>query len=108
MRISRQRRPRPAASKEPLFDCIVDNDLQHIPPWVVKLGDRITLSDSCMLEVKTADEEAAFRAQAAQRGIYAANLMAIEMFAGRPRVAWPAPYAENVAGILPDGNRVIL
>ena len=80
-RVVRQRRPRDAANV--LYDCIVDNHLQRTPPRVVKLGDRITLSESCMLEIKTVAESDAFRASV--RG--AANLLAMVLFAGRPRAS---------------------
>jgi hypothetical protein len=105
VRIAHQRRPRLGTNV--LYECIVDSDLQRTPPSVVKLGDRLTLSNSCILESKTVAEGEAFRAYAMHHGNHASNLLAMAVFAGRPRVAWPAPYGGIVAGILPDGTRVI-
>ena len=62
--VRQQRGPRAAANV--LYECIVDNHLQRTPPRVVKLGDRITLSESCMLEIRTVAEGDAFRAYAAR------------------------------------------
>jgi hypothetical protein len=101
--VGQQQRPR-AATKATYYQCIVDNHLQRTPPSVAKLGDRLTLSNSCMLESKTVAEGDAFRAYAAR---HHANLLAMALFASRPRVAWPAPYDGAVAGILPDGTHVV-
>ena len=56
-----------------LYQCIVDNALQTVPPQLAKLGDRITLTDGCFLEVMTSVDEQAVhgprpRAAAAQDG----------------------------------------
>ena len=101
--VGQQQRPR---TKATYYQCIVDNHLKRTPTQVVKLGDRMTLSESCMLEIKTVVEGDAFRVCAA-RHHDASNRLALALFASRPRVAWPAPYNGIVAGILPDGTRVI-
>ena len=101
--VGQQQRPR---TKATYYQCIVDNHLKRTPTQVVKLGDRMTLSESCMLEIKTVVEGDAFRVCAA-RHHDASNRLALALFASRPRVAWPAPYNGIVAGILPDGTHVV-
>ena len=50
-----------------LYQCIVDNALQTVPPQLAKLGDRITLTDGCFLEVMTSVDEQAVHALAQQQ-----------------------------------------
>ena len=45
--------PQQAQHLARVYQCIVDNALQTVPPQLAKLGDRITLTDGCFLEVMT-------------------------------------------------------
>ena len=59
--------PQQAQHLARVYQCIVDNALQTIPPQLAKLGDRITLTDGCFLEVMTSVDEQAVLALAQQQ-----------------------------------------
>ena len=57
-----------ARTKKPeCYHCIVDNTLRTVPPQLAKLGDRITLTDACFLEVMTSADEQVVNALAQQQ-----------------------------------------
>ena len=59
--------PQQAQHLARVYQCIVDNALQTVPPQLAKLGDRITLTDGCFLEVMTSVDEQAVIALAQQQ-----------------------------------------
>ena len=57
-----------ARTKKPeCYHCIVDNTLRTVPSQLATLGDCITLTDACFLEVMTSADEQAVNALAQQQ-----------------------------------------
>ena len=96
-----------ARTKKPeCYHCIVDNTLRTVPSQLATLGDCITLTDACFLEVMTSADEQAVNALAQQQpktcgaDAYAAFDAAARAYvARRPRVPWPSGH--DPVGVIP-------
>ena len=97
------------------FCCTVDNDLQSVPPTIIKYGDVLTLSKLCILEVATINDGLHLQLKAKHLMACKPSLtyqeaclkVMSDVFAFRPRIEWPnGADPELTKGVLPDGSGI--